>query len=215
MPAVHMITLTESLKVIKDFGAGLRRASERMSAREALHRVTAAPVFARNSSPAQNVAAMDGIALDFRSFTPPARLEPGQWQRISTGQVLPPYWNAVVKAEDVKWEKECVILENAAEFLQNVRPQGEDFTDSRLLFPAFHSLLPQDLSLLLTAGVEEIDVFCRPVVTFLPTGSELIIDPQEQKEGGVLETNSLMIAGLVEAWGGVLHHAKPVEDDAR
>jgi len=143
MPAVHMITLTESLKVIKDFGAGLRRAAERMSAREALHRVTAAPVFARNSSPAQNVAAMDGIALDFRSFTPPARLEPGQWQRISTGQVLPPYWNAVVKAEDVKWEKECVILENAAEFLQNVRPQGEDFTDSRLLFPAFHSLLPQ------------------------------------------------------------------------
>ena len=211
---MNPVSLSESLKIVRAHAERLKRSTEKVPTRSALHRVTATAMHACRSNPSSALAAMDGIAIDFRSaMETPARIGPQDWQKISTGEPVPDRFNAVVKIEDVKWEDQFAIVETPPRFFQHIRTPGEDFDEATLLFAAGHLLQSQDLSLLLSAGFQEVKVLCKPVVAFLPTGSELMVDPSDHKEGAVLESNSAMISGMVDAWGGILHIARPVADD--
>ena len=63
-----------------------------------------------------------------------------------------------------------------------------------------------DLAALLNAGVFELDVLRRPKVAIIPTGSELVDWQEALREtpapGAIIESNSLLLAGLVEEAGG-------------
>lgn len=209
------ISLAESLKIIKQHAAALHPIPEIIPTRSAIERVTHLAIFAKRSNPATSLAAMDGIAISFRStFVLPARLKPGQWQRINTGEALDPKFNAVVKIEEVQFEKELPVLSREVFFLQNVRPPGEDFMEGQLLFPAEHLLQAQDLALLIAAGHDQVQVNRKPVVSFLPTGSELVESSPLALEGKTLESNSAFVEGLVKTWGGELRIKDAIPDDA-
>lgn len=69
--------------------------TELVSVAEAVGRVTAVPVHARWSSPAHDVAAMDGIAVlatdtAGASEMSPVLLAPGRFDRVDTGDPLAP-----------------------------------------------------------------------------------------------------------------------------
>jgi molybdopterin molybdotransferase/putative molybdopterin biosynthesis protein len=113
----------------------------------------------------------------------------------------------------VEWEGTSPFLEKAVVRLQNIRRRGEDFESGALLIPQDIRLQPQDLSLLLAAGHEEIKVYQKPRVAFLPTGSELVLHTSEYGNGKVLESNSAMVAEMVKDWGGEFLLADPVEDE--
>jgi putative molybdopterin biosynthesis protein len=209
------ISLSDALKIIQDRSALLQPKSEVIPTRTAVGRVVNGSIFAKHSHPSRPLAAMDGIAVNFRStFVLPARLKDAQWQRINTGETLDPRFNAVVKIEDVTWDKEIPVLSREVLFLQNVRSPGEDFREQKLLFSQGHILQPQDLAVLLAAGHDEVAVNRKPVISFIPTGSELVQTKSAQLEGKVLESNSAMVQGLVAGWGGELRVADPVRDDA-
>ncbi len=204
---MDLLSLDASLKILRSRMDELRRTGEKVSARSALHRVISVPVYAFRSQPPEPMAAMDGIAIDVRDASSlPAKLRDGKWIRINTGETVPSQFNAIVKIEEVKWEENQPVLERDVEFWQNVRLIGEDFEEESLLFAQGHRLQPQDLSLLLCAGHEEIEVYRKPVVTFVPTGSELIENPGR-------ESNSAMIGNLVESWGGEFVVTDTVPDD--
>ncbi len=65
---------------------------------------------------------------------------------------------------------------------------------------------------LATGGVKEVWVSRRPVVTFLPTGSELIPAGEIPARGQNIESNSLMIKGLVSGWGAEYRELPIVKD---
>src|SRR5262249_3548887 len=154
----------------------LRRTPEKIAVRNALHRVTSAPILAERANPARFLSAMDGIAVDVNALQHvPVELPPHQWQRINTGEVVPDQYNAVIKIEQIQWNGNIPVIEKAPEFLENIRRPGEDFPAATLLFSADHDLHPQDLTLLLAAGCESINVYRKPIVTFIPTGSELTL----------------------------------------
>src|SRR6185503_14382037 len=100
---------------------------------EALGRVTAAPVWARESSPHYYASAMDGIAVRARetigaSETSPLRLQLGSqafW--VDTGDPLPPETDAVIMLEQLQrmGDDEVEIMLPVAPW-QHVRPLGED-----------------------------------------------------------------------------------------
>ena len=207
--ALHMelISLDESLKILQSRAGGLRRSRERVPTRSALHRVISAPAYAFRSQPSERTAAMDGIAIDFRDASPlPAKFPEGKWARINTGDAVPVQFNAVIKIERVKWENDLPVLENEVAFWENVRLAGEDFEEGSLLFAPGHRLRPQDLSLLLCAGRDEVEVYRKPVITFIPTGSELVEHPEK-------ESNSAMIGSLVDSWGGDFALTDTIPDD--
>lgn len=207
-----MTSFRETQRIVSEVASRLRSSHEKIKTRDAVGRILYKPIFALRFNPAVDVAAMDGIAVN-TSFEVPARFNPGEWQRVNTGDPISNQWNAVVKIEDVEFENETAIVSKPISPMQHIRLKGEDFSKDALLFSADHKIQPPDVSLLLTAGYEEVEVLKKPVIAFLPTGSELVMQFSTQKEGQVVESNSAMIDGLVASWGGVPKILQPVSDD--
>ena len=211
---MERIPFSSSLKLLQMMVSALQPASEIIPTRSADGRVLASAIHAWRSNPTDPLAAMDGIAVNsVQANNWPLPLRPDDWQRINTGECVSDRFDAVVRIEDVKWENEAPRLDKPVVAFQNVRKRGEDFHSGALLIPQQKRLRPQDLALLLTAGHEEIEVFRKPKVVFLPTGSELVVHASEQQKGKILESNSAMISGLVDSWGGEFQLAEPVDDE--
>ncbi|MGD8396642.1 MAG: molybdopterin-binding protein, partial [Candidatus Eiseniibacteriota bacterium] len=198
--------------------------TERVEAATALGRVTAAPVFARLSSPSYQSAAMDGVAVRAASTyratdEAPVTLSVDReaWF-VDTGKPLPPDTDAVVMIEHVHQPAPDRIELRAAAFPgQHVRRVGEDMVAGEMLLPHHHRLQANDLAALLAAGVFELEVLARPRVTIIPTGSELVdwrdVGPGPPAPGTIIESNSALLAGLVTEAGGVPTVALRQPDD--
>jgi putative molybdopterin biosynthesis protein len=207
------------------FPVGGWRMGEEVPTIESGGRVTAAPVFARLSSPTYHAAAMDGVAVraegTFEAHVDrPLRLKLGaDAYPVNTGHPLPPGTNAVIMIEEVLETDESTIeIESPAYPWQHVRRVGEDIVATELLLPRNHKLTPYDLGALLGAGVTSISVRPKPKVALIPTGSELISaaqlrDADTPRPGQIIEFNSVVLAELIRQWGGEPLRWSLVSDD--
>lgn len=181
---------------------------EKIEVERAVGRVTAAPIYARTSSPHYHASAMDGIAvraaLTFgASDASPKQLELGeQVVVVDTGDPLPAGCDAVIMIEDVHFISEGAFeITSSAVPWQHVRVIGEDVVATEMILPANHRLRPVDLGGILAGGVTEILVHPKPVVALLPTGTELVQPGGDLKPGDIIEYNSRMFAAMLEEWG--------------
>ncbi|MFL6042922.1 MAG: molybdopterin biosynthesis protein [Gaiellales bacterium] len=194
-------------------------AAEQVSVAEALGRVTAGPVWARRSSPPFDAAAMDGVAVRAASTvgaseTTPLRLALGdQAIAVDTGDPMPDGFDAVIMLEQLQRYGDEVEIMSAAPPYQHVRSIGEDVTAMELLLPEGLRLRAVDVAAIAAAGVDGVSVRRRPRVGVLPTGDELVPLGQEPPPGGILDTNSLMLASQVTEAGGVPDVHPIVPDD--
>ncbi len=198
------------------------RREEKIKPEDALGRVTSRPIFAKLSSPLFHSAAMDGIAVraeDTYGATDrrPKILEIGKdavW--VNTGDPMPEGFNAVIMVEKLNQlnERQVEIRESAYPW-QNVRKVGEDIVATELLFPKNHILRPYDLGALVSAGVFELDVWARPKVAIIPTGSELVSyrNLEKLEKGKLIEFNSIILSSLVKEAGGIPTVYDIVPDD--
>jgi len=187
---------------------------------EALGRVTAEPVWAVRSSPHYHAAAMDGVAIrsedsEGASETSPVRLRIGeQAEWIDTGRPLPEGCDAVVMIENVQQvgDGEIEIMAAVAPW-QHVRALGEDMVSSELVLSEGQRLRSVDLGAIAQSGAMHVAVRRRPRVAIIPTGTELVAPGEDLKPGSIIESNSLMLAGMVREWGGEPTRFAPVADD--
>ena len=189
--------------------------AEPLPTERALGRITAEPVFARLSAPGFHCAAMDGIAVRAAdtygaSEERPVRLIEGQGFRyVNTGNPLPEGTDAVIMIEFVNPAGEGELeIDKAAYPWQHVRKVGEDIVATELILPEGEKLNAYHIGALVTAGIFEVSVRRKPRVAIIPTGSELVRHTQgEPGPGQVIESNSLVLAALLEGWGGegVIH----------
>ncbi|HMD80757.1 MAG TPA: hypothetical protein VKE92_05575, partial [Anaerolineales bacterium] len=209
------ISYAESLELLQQIASKLTAATERIPVREAGSRVLSNAVHAKHAVPRTALAAMDGIAVNCMTI-PDAlvRLRTDQWRMINTGEALTDGFNAVVRIEDVQWEEKVPVLDKKPNLFQNVRLPGEDFEKGTLLLTPEQLLRPQDVSLLLASGCDPVEVYRKPVVSFIPTGSELVTSYDPGQEQQILESNSAMVAGLVKSWGGQFRLMDAVPDEA-
>jgi len=205
---------------LQQAGSPSRTGSERVALDQALHRVTAGPVWARISSPHYHAAAMDGAAVRSvdtagASEKTPVRLRIGdQAQWVDTGMSMPAGFDAVVMIENIQEVGEDLIeIMLPVAPWQHVRLMGEDIVASELLLPEGHLLRPTDLGAMAQAGVTEVAVRRKPKVAIIPTGTELVLPGEGLKPGKIIESNSLVLAGLVEEWGAEATRRSPMPDD--
>ncbi len=205
------------------FGARLTQ-TEKILSRDAMGRVIAEPVFARFSSPAFHSAAMDGLAVRAEdtfgaSDDNPLMLDIASSQAvlINTGHPLPDNKNAVVMIEDVilSEDEKTALLRTPVYPWQHVRKMGEDIVATELLFPAGHIIVPADTAALLTAGCLSVTVYKKPLLTIIPTGSELVeLEGDEPlQEGKTIESNSAVLAGMAQNAGAEVRVAEIVKDE--
>jgi putative molybdopterin biosynthesis protein len=195
-------------------------AVEKVHVIEALGRVTASPIFARLSSPNHNAAAMDGIAVKAKttfgaSEANPIRLKLNKdFMFIDTGDPIQDPYDAVIMIEDVvEIDEETVEIIKAASPWQDIRPIGEDIVAHEMIVPSHHTIRPVDLGALLSGGILEIQVYRKPRVGIMPTGSEIIEPHDPMVEGKIIESNSRVFEGLVKEYGGNPNRYRPVVDD--
>lgn len=183
-------------------------------------RITAAPVWARVSSPHYDSAAMDGVAVRAADTvgateTSPLRLAVGEqvvW--VDTGDPMPPDFDAVIMVEVVEEvDVDTLAIRAPVAPYQHVRPLGEDIVATELVLPENHLLRPVDLGACAAAGLDALAVRRRPRVAVIPTGSELVPVGSALKPGDIVEFNSLVLAGMIEEWGGEPTRLTPVPDD--
>lgn len=152
---------------------------------------------ASSSAPVTLPVAGDIPAGDTRSLT----LEPGTCWRIMTGAPLPAGADAVVPVEESDGGTSQVSLRLAPEVGRHVRRQGEDVAVGTEILAAGTVLTPGRLALVAAANVPTVRVRRRPCVAVLSTGDELREPGSDLEHGQIVDSNSLMLAALVEACG--------------
>ena len=198
----------------------LRQKEERTDTYESLGRITAEAVYAKCCSPLFNAAAMDGIAVKSAETAEageerPLALSLGSGYRIiDTGDPVKSPFDAVIMAEDVMETGEGVVtITKSVPGWQNVRPIGEDIAAGEMLLPSHHTIRPVDIGVLLAGGILNLEIFKKPKVSIIPTGTEIIMPHENPKEGDIIDSNSGMIAAMVTESGGVPYRCSIVPDD--
>ena len=193
--------------------------TQKVKVGEAIDRVLARAIFALRSVPHYNSAAVDGIAVRSSdtvqaSKHAPKRLNREQFMIVNTGQPMPEGFDAVIMIEDVHFlEDGSVEIFEPVPSFHNVRTIGEDAVEYDMLFCRYHRLTPQDLALLLAAGVFEVEVLKNLECAVVPTGDEIVDPSSELKEGFIPETNSVLVKTFLEKLGVVVRVLDPVGDD--
>ncbi|WFN33641.1 molybdopterin biosynthesis protein [Methanogenium sp. S4BF] len=183
---------------------------------EAAGRVTAAPVFTRQSVPPVHLSAMDGIAVRSEDTIGAAEQRPvtlQHFRRVNTGNVVPSEYDAVIMIEDVEEEDTGqYIIRRAAAPWQHIRPVGEDIGESEMIVPSSHRIRPHEIGALAAYGVTTVPV--RTVrVGLIATGSELVPPGTRPEAGQVVESNMQMAAACLRDLGATPTHYGIVPDE--
>lgn len=194
--------------------------TEWINAGQSLGRVTAEAVYAKCCSPLFNAAAMDGIAVRAAttvgaSEANPLTIEEGRdYIEVDTGDPVHLPYDAVIMAEDLMAvDKEHVKIIAPVPVWQHVRPIGEDIVEGEMLVPSGHVLRPVDMGAVIAGGNSHVNVFVKPVVGIIPTGTEIVNSGDELSDGSIIDSNSYMFSGMVAENGGVPKVYPVTEDD--
>lgn len=194
--------------------------TEKVSVAHCLGRVLAEDVAARLTQPPAPVSSMDGYAVRTQDVLsqPVALTRVGESQaggpydgtlvegecvRIFTGAPLPTGADAVIMQEDTDVSGDQVTMKEVAFEGKFVRKAGLDFSEGDILLQKGHVLSARDVGLLCAMNVPWVKVFRRPRVAILATGDELVMPGEAVRESQIISSNTLMVAALVQAMGGV------------
>ena len=212
-----------------------RLGSERVAIDAAAGRMLAADIGAAIDVPAFDRAAMDGFAvrgdettgasdynpLAFRVVGQalPARpfeavVQPGEAVRIMTGAPLPAGADAVVPAEYARETAQGMEISMAFGPGKHVGRQGEDLARGAAVLAAGRRLRPQDLGVIASLGMAEVEVIMQPKVRIVVTGSEVVAPGGTKGRYEIYDANSAMLRALVARDGGVLESHLRTGDDA-
>jgi molybdenum cofactor synthesis domain-containing protein len=168
-------------------------------------------------------AAMDGYALraaDVTSAGPgspvalqcidrvftgqmsPHTIGPGQCVEISTGAPLPRGTDAVVMVERTSRERDRVSILEASRPGQNVGRRGGDIATGQFAVRAGDIISPARAGALAAVGRTAVDVFDRPRVAVLSTGSEVTPAGHPLAPGHIYDVNRITLGALVGQHGG-------------
>lgn len=215
---------------------------EKIPLRSARGRILAEPIIATSDMPPFDNSSADGFAVqavDTQSASletpvtltvigdipagssPQFTVNPGQAARIMTGAPLPAGADSVVMVEatDVFSRGLDAALPQRVHIYSpvtpgsSVRPRAQDAAAGNPLFSTGHCLRPQDIGLLASQGFAQLAVYQQPRIAILSTGDELVPISEALEPGKIHDSNSYMLAALLEEYGAAVTHMGFVPDD--
>lgn len=187
--------------------------TEMISIDNALNRVLAKDYEALYSIPVVRASAMDGVAVisdRFENGIP----DTSDWilgedfSRADTGDDFDDRYDAVIPIEDVSISEDgklSICDSICVKPNMNIRPAGSTIHKGESVGRTNRRLQSFDLACLAMGGITEIEVYKKPRVAFLPTGSELVPLGQEVPRGKNIDSNSILVKNMLIEMG-----AKPI-----
>ena len=131
-------------------------------------------------------------------------LAKGSAVRIMTGAPVPVGADAVVMAEVCNEEAGHVEVSEAVAPQRNVGEIGEDIREGEIVLRAGRRLRAQDAGLLSSIGVGNPRCVRRPRVRLVVTGNELLPAGSQPVGSKIVDSNSVVLRGLLERDGAEL-----------
>ena len=223
-PIRKTIPVEEALRLAVGAARPLDR-TERVELDACVGRVLAAPVVAGHDVPPFNRAAMDGYAVVAESTfgasrtdprvldcietvhtgdVPTRTLAPGQCTQIATGAPMPDGADAVVMVEETqRRDAREVAVFTPVYPRQHVGRRGADITRGTALLQPGDVLTPSRLGSIAALGIAAAEVYARPRVALLSTGSEIAQPGRPLAPGQIYDINRFTLGALIREHGGV------------
>ena len=218
-----MITIEEALKIIKDQQISSKTETRNLS--ECLGFSLSEDISASFDMPSFDNSAMDGYALcgiskeytvigevaagEAGEFT----LKDGEAVRIFTGAKVPENTTAVMMQEKTSLTGKQLFLEQEPRKGQSIRKKGEELKKGQIVFEKGYTVSPAGIGMIGGLGINEVEVFKKPVINLITTGNELVKPGKPKREGQIYESNSYALAAACENYGFQCQDKKQIEDD--
>ncbi len=215
-----MISVAEAIQIVRQQTAPL--ATERVRIEQTLARVLAADVIADTDLPPFDRSQMDGYAVRAQDVSAvPARLrivgesaagkgwhnqlEEGQAVRIMTGAPVPAGADSVQQVELTTELKDGTVVEllETVETGRSIVKRGSEIKAGEIVLRAGTTINAAMMAVLAAFGYAQVEVFQRPRVAVLATGSELVPVDRKPGQDQIRDSNNYSISAYAELAGAV------------
>ncbi|MBI3650612.1 MAG: molybdopterin molybdotransferase MoeA [Acidobacteria bacterium] len=222
-----MISVDQALHII---GAGVTAlGSEKIALEQAHGRVLAQDIIADMDLPPFDRARMDGYALRAEdALIAPVTLQvigeiaagaafdgiiqTGEAIKIFTGAPLPKGANAVQKVEVTASDGALVIIKEPVKPGQFITPRASEIAAGNIVARAGRPIAAAEMAVLASFGYAQVEVFHRPKVAVLSTGSELVAVAEKPAAAQIRNSNSYSLAAYAERAGAAVENLGTVID---
>ena len=213
-------SLEEAKAIWNNFLSTIEPKKETIPVKESLNRITASSVQASRSAPNFNASAMDGIAVSSEDTAGATEREPitlkgNQFKYVNTGNLIPEGYNAVIKIEDINQLDSGIKIFKSVSPWHNVRTIGESVMKGDQILTSNQKLKAYHIGALLEAGVFEVEVYAKPVLTVISTGDEIVSPESSPEPGQYVDFNSTMVKEMAEEAGGEINFYGVVSDEEK
>ena len=176
---------------------------------DALDRVLARDYEARYAIPVVRASGMDGVAVISERFAHGIP-DTSHWKlgedfvRADTGDDFDDRYDAVIPIEKVTITEDgglTVDQDVQVEKNTNVRPRGSTIRLGEQVGWKDRRLRSFDLACLAMGGITQVEVYKKPKVAFLPTGTELVPLGTEVTRGKNIDSNSILVKNMLLEMG--------------
>jgi molybdopterin molybdotransferase len=178
-----------------------------VSLHDALGRVLAEDLVAREALPRFDKSAMDGYALNSVDSTGASQFKPATFQptekqeltskqakQVWTGNPIPKGANAVVMIENTKMQDGKLEVWSQLAPGENVSKTGEDVKKGFIVAKAGVRINPYHIGLAAALGYSQLKVAQKPKIGILATGNELAEVGTELSGNLIYDSNKIMIS---------------------
>ncbi len=221
-----MMDLKDAQDILYRYCSRTRTPSRKIPVREALNRVAAEDIFSQIDIPPFNKSAMDGYAVlekddceeyrmlgTVRAGTAPANeLIPGTCIKVMTGAPVPDGAFQVIPVENVEASDGVVRIVKATG-ARNICQKGEDIERNEKIASAGDYIDSILMSVLISSGIEYVDVHEKCRVAILSTGDELVSSMSEWTPEKIFDSNGPLLFDLARKYGAEIVYQDRLPDD--
>lgn len=213
---IHMISVEEAKELI--VGHSFRLANCTANVANSLGTVLAEDILSPIDLPPFDQSAMDGYALIFDDFLKnldivvvgevaagksyPIAIDSGKAVRIFTGAALPKGCDSVVMQENVELVNQKLKINDPNLVLgSNVRLAGSQIKKGDVALAKGSLITPGGIGYLTAMGISSVNVFSKPRISIIVTGSELQKPGTVLEAGKIFESNSFAVDAVLQSIG--------------
>lgn len=188
--------------------------TDTVSLEDAVGRINAVDLFSPGNTPPFNRSTMDGYAVraadtensghenpvrlkivgeSFIGMLPPDLEMNGTCIRISTGCMIPPGADAVVRVEATRQDGSICLITEPVKPGENIAESGSDSVKGDLILSKGTVIQPHEVAVLASLGIDRLQVHRKVKIAIISTGNELINPGDAYTPGKIYDANSKMI----------------------